>query len=122
MFTIETISNRVVKAGKLEVVESFIVVDASGNLVSGTKAYDTREEAQAKIDSMGNFALGLEFAKAQFPTMSEKALIGKANVVAQYLDWVAAGKPVVSADAPVADETSAEIAEAPVMTSEEEEF
>ncbi|WQZ01162.1 hypothetical protein CPT_Premi_022 [Proteus phage Premi] len=123
MFTIETISNRVVKAGKLEVVESFIVVDADGNLVSGTKAYDTREEAQAKIDSMGNFSLGLEFAKAQFPTMSEKALIGKANVVAQYLDWVAAGKPVVSAEAPVAEEAPVDAeSTAPVMTSEEEEF
>lgn len=123
MFTIETLSNRVVKAGSLVIVESFIIVDGEGALVAGTKAYDTREEAQAKIDSMGNFAAGLEFARACFPDQADKAQIGKANVVAEYLDWIAAGKPVKEAKAAEAVEAVAEeapVVEAPV--SEEEEF
>lgn len=123
MFKIETIVNRVVKGSDLVSVESFVIVDEANKLVAGTKAYDTREEAQAKIDSMGNFAAGLEFARACFPEQADKAQIGKANIVAEYLDWIAAGKPVKEvkaaeeAEAP-AVEVSAQ--EAPV--SEEEEF
>lgn len=122
MFKIETIVNRVVKGAALVSVESFIIVDEADQLVAGTKAYDTREEAQAKIDSMGNFAAGLEFARACFPEQADKAQIGKANIVAEYLDWVAAGKPVKEAKAEEA-EASVEVAapeDAPV--SEEEEF
>lgn len=126
MFTIETIANRVVKAGKLETVESFIIVDEAGALVAGTKAYDTREEAQAKIDSMGNFAAGLEFARAMFPTQADKAQTGKANVIADYLDWIAAGKPVKSVEEAVEAEAAASeeaVAEAPAAAlSEEEDF
>lgn len=124
MFAIETIVNRVVKGAALVSVESFIIVDEAGSLVAGTKAYDTREEAQAKIDSMGNFATGLEFARACFPEQADKAQIGKANIVAEYLDWIAAGKPVKEvkaaeeAEAPAVEEVAAP--EAPV--SEEEEF
>ncbi len=124
MFAIETIVNRVVKGAALVSVESFIIVDEVGSLVAGTKAYDTREEAQAKIDSMGNFAAGLEFARACFPEQADKAQIGKANIVAEYLDWIAAGKPVKEVKA--AEETEATAVEvaapedAPV--SEEEEF
>lgn len=112
MFNIETISNRVVKAGKLQTVESFIIVDAQGNLISGTKSYDTREEAQGKIDSMGELAEGLAFAKASFPGMADKALVGKANLVAEYLSWVALGRPVKTLEESVAEE---------VATSQEEE-
>lgn len=125
MFTIETLSNRVVKAGKLEVVESFIVVDEAGALVAGTKAYDTRDEAQAKIDSMGNFAAGLEFARAMYGDQADKAQIGKANIVAEFLDWVAAGKPVKEAKADAAVEEAAPVEEAAALAdivSEEEEF
>lgn len=124
MFKIETIVNRVVKGADLVSVESFVIVDEANKLVAGTKAYDTREEAQAKIDSMGNFAAGLEFARACFPEQADKAQIGKANIVAEYLDWIAAGKPVKEvkateeADAPAVEESAAP--EAPV--SEEEEF
>ena len=123
MFKIETIVNRVVKGAALVSVESFIIVDEAGSLVAGTKAYDTREEAQAKIDSMGNFAAGLEFARACFPEQADKAQIGKANIVAEYLDWIAAGKPVKEvkateeAESPAVEETKAEEA-----LSAEEEF
>lgn len=128
MFKIETIVNRVVKGAALVSVESFIIVDEAGSLVAGTKAYDTREEAQAKIGSMGNFAAGLEFARACFPEQADKAQIGKANIVAEYLDWIAAGKPVKEAkaeeaEAPAVEEVAAPVAapvDAPV--SEEEEF
>lgn len=125
MFTIETIVNRVVKGADLVSVESFVIVDEVNKLVAGTKAYDTREEAQAKIDSMGNFAAGLEFARACFPEQADKAQIGKANIVAEYLDWIAAGKPVKEvkaaeeAEAQAVEEVAAPV-DAPV--SEEEEF
>lgn len=123
MFTIETIVNRVVKGADLVSVESFVIVDEANKLVAGTKAYDTREEAQAKIDSMGNFAAGLEFARSCFPEQADKAQIGKANIVAEYLDWIAAGKPVKEVkaaeevEAPAVEETKAEEA-----LSAEEEF
>lgn len=125
MFTIETIVNRVVKGAALVSVESFIIVDEAGSLLAGTKAYDTREEAQAKIDSMGNFAAGLEFARACFPEQADKSQIGKANIVAEYLGWIAAGKPVKEvkaaeeAESPAVEEVAAPV-DAPV--SEEEEF
>ncbi|EDL7973954.1 hypothetical protein CUZ12_23740 [Salmonella enterica subsp. enterica serovar Heidelberg] len=123
MFTIETIVNRVVKGATLVSVESFIIVDEAGSLVAGTKAYDTREEAQAKIGSMGNFATGLEFARACFPEQADKAQIGKANIVAEYLDWIAAGKPVKEVKAAEEDEAPAVEEAAPeVPVSEEEEF
>jgi len=126
MFKIETIVNRVVKGADLVSVESFVIVDEANKLVAGTKAYDTREEAQAKIDSMGNFAAGLEFARACFPEQADKAQIGKANIVAEYLDWIAAGKPVKEAKAEEAKAEEAEAVEdvaAPeVPVSEEEEF
>lgn len=123
MFKIETIVNRVVKGAALVSVESFIIVDEDDQLVAGTKAYDTREEAQAKIDSMGNFAAGLEFARACFPEQADKAQIGKANIVAEYLDWIAAGKPVKEVKA--AEEAEAPAVEVPAPeapVSEEEEF
>lgn len=122
MFAIETIVNRVVKGAALVSVESFIIVDEAGSLVAGTKAYDTREEAQAKIDSMGNFAVGLEFARACFPEQADKAQIGKANIVAEYLDWMAAGKPVKEAKAEEAEAPVVEAAAPEVPVSEEEEF
>lgn len=98
MFSIETITNRVVKGSAVVKVETFIIVDAAGNLVSGTKAYDTEAEAQAKIDGLGNLSEGLAFAQAQFPGLSDKAQVGKANNIAAYLDWIAAGKPVKSVE------------------------
>lgn len=123
MFAIETIVNRVVKGAALVSVESFIIVDKAGSLVAGTKAYDTREEAQAKIDSMGNFAAGLEFARACFPEQADKAQIGKANIVAEYLDWIAAGKPVKEVKAAEEAEAPAVEVSAPeAPVSEEEEF
>ena len=123
MFTIETISNRVVKAGKLVTETSFIIVDASGALVAGTKDYATQEEAQAKIDGLGNLAEGLAFAQAQFPGMADKAQLGKANVVAAYLDWIAAGKPVKTVEESQ-EESAAEASEpAPAaQVTEAEEY
>lgn len=125
MFTIETITNTVVKANKRVAVEAFLIVDASGELVSGTKSYDSREAAQAKIDSMGNLSEGLAFAQAMFPELAGKAQIGKANVIAGYLDWIAAGRPVKSVEEAAAEEAVAVAEEeAPVaaVADEEETF
>lgn len=118
MFTIETLSNRVLKAGKFINVESFVVVDESGNPVVA-KSFDTKEEAQAQIDGLGNLALGVEFAKAQFPAQADKAQKGKAAIIAAYLDWVAAGKPVKSVEEAAAEP---EQEEPTADLSEEEQF
>lgn len=122
MFTIETIVNTVVKGSKRTQVESFLIVDAAGELISGTKAYDSREEAQAKIDSMGNLAEGLAFAKAVFPGMADKALVGKANAIAAYLDWIAAGRPVKSVEEAAEEVAEEEEAPAAPVADEEETF
>lgn len=56
------------------------------------------------------------------PEQADKAQIGKANIVAEYLDWIAAGKPVKEvkaaeeAEAPAVEETKAE----EVLSAEEE--
>lgn len=122
-FKIETLSNRVVKAGKMSTVESFIIVDEQGQFVSGTKEYATAEDAQKAIDGLAGYAEGLAFATAQFPGQAEKARIGKANVISEYLAWVAGGRPVKELEEPQAE--SAAEADAPVETaaaSEVEEF
>lgn len=122
MFTIETISNRVVKGTKIVTALSFIIVDATGELVAGTKAYDTQEEAQAKIDGLGNLAEGLSFAQAQFPGMADKAQLAKANVIATYLDWVAAGRPVKSVEEAAAEPVAEEAAPVEPVADEAEEY
>lgn len=123
MFTIESITNRKVTAGKLASVVSFIILDAQGNFVAGTKEYASKEEAQDKIDSMGSLAEGLAFAQAQFSEMAEKAQLGKANVVAAYLDWVAAGKPVKTVEEAAAEASAETVQEAPAApVSEAEEY
>jgi len=90
-------STRIV-AGKLVNEEFFFVADADGNLV-GRKAHDTQAEAEQELAGLGGFAEGLEFAKAQFPDLGEKAHVGKANVIAEFLSWQQAGKPVKEAKA-----------------------
>lgn len=122
MFKIESLNNKVVKAGKLTNVETFIIVDDSGNFVSGTKEYDTREAAQEVIDGLGNYAEGLAFAKAAFPDQAEKAQIGKANVIAEYLSWIAGGRQVKEAKPAEAQTDEAAKPEPEAPTSEVEEF
>jgi len=96
-FVIKTETSRKIVAGKLvEESFSYIVDDATGELV-GKKAHATEAEAQLELDGLGHFESALTFAKAQFPDMSAKAQIGKANVVAEYLSWEAAGRPVKEA-------------------------
>lgn len=108
-------STRIV-AGKLVKDEIHYVADAAGNLV-GRKAHSTKEEAEQELAGLGGFAEGLEFAKAQYPALGEKAHVGKANVIAEFLAWQAAGKPVKEAAAAGAtddatDEPQAEGADA----------
>lgn len=105
-FTIKALTNQSFNAGKLVEVTKYLVVDADGEPVVG-KFFDTAALAQEQIDSLGNLAEGLAFAKANFPDLSPKAQKAKANVVAEYLDWIAAGRPVKEATA----EAKTEVAE-----------
>lgn len=93
---IESSTSRIV-AGQFKVETFFYVGDADKNLV-GRKSHATREEAQLELDGMGHYLTGLEFAKAQFPKDGDKAHVAKANIVARYLAWEAAGRPVLTAD------------------------
>ncbi|WJN64936.1 hypothetical protein Erwinia_phage_Tapenade_00044 [Erwinia phage Tapenade] len=92
-FTIKALVNQSFNAGKLVEVTKFLVVDADGNPVV-SKFFESEADAQSQIDALGNLSEGLSFAKAQFGGLADKAQRGKANVVAEYLDWIAAGRPV----------------------------
>lgn len=98
MLTIKSEVSTNIKGGALVKSEIFFVADEAGNLV-GRKAHDTAEEAQLEMDTLAGYAEGLEFARAQFPELGDKAHVGKANVVAEFLAWKAAGKPVKEAKA-----------------------
>lgn len=106
-FAIETLVNRVLKAGAFVSVESFVVVDEDGAPVVA-KTFGTKEEAQAQIDGLGNLSIGVEFAKACFPEQADKALKGKAAIIAAYLDWEAAGRPVKTVEEKAAEEAQDE--------------
>lgn len=72
-----------VVAGKFK--ESFAVVDQAGELI-GSKAHPTKEEAEVELGTLKYFATGMEFARATAKEgTQDKALVGKANVVAAFL-------------------------------------
>lgn len=60
------------------------------------KIYKTREEADAAIARLENVQVGLEFVQAQYPELASRAQRTKANLIGEYLDWVAEGKPELS--------------------------
>lgn len=107
MFTIKPLTNQSFAAGKLVEVTKYLVVDAEGTPVV-SKFFDSEADAQAQIESLGNLSEGLSFAKAQFGGLADKAQRGKANVVAEYLDWIAAGRPVKEVEAPAEPAAPAE--------------
>lgn len=88
-------STRIV-AGKFVQETFYFVADETGALV-GRKAHTTEAEAQQELAGLGGFAAGLEFAKAQFPELGDKGHVAKANVIAEFLSWQEAGKPVKEA-------------------------
>lgn len=108
MLTIKSESTTRIVAGKIVKEEFYYVADAAGNLV-GRKAHGTEEEAQAELAGLGGFAEGLAFAQAQFPNLGEKAHVGKANVIAEFLAWQAAGKPVKEAADAAVEGDAAEV-------------
>lgn len=116
MLTIKTEKTTRIVAGKLVQEQFSYVADEAGNLV-GRKAHATVEDAQAELAGLGGFAEGLEFAKAQFPELGEKAHVGKANVIAEFLSWQSAGKPVKEAKAPAEADTTE-----PTEPTQEETF
>lgn len=105
MLTIKSQDTTNIKAGALVTETFFFVADEDGKLV-GRKAHGSEAEAQAELATLAGYASGLEFARAQFPDLGDKAHVGKANVIAEYLAWVEAGKPVKEPKA--AGETSGE--------------
>lgn len=90
-------------------VSQFVVVDQAGNLL-GKKAHKTAAEAQVEMGGLKYYAQGLEFAKSTAPEgTADKALVGKANIVAAYLLWVeesaVAAESTEETEAPVADDS-----------------
>jgi hypothetical protein len=85
--------------GKIDDVDRYIVTDDTDQPLDG-KWYKDKEAADAVLESIGKLEEGLEYAKAQFPQLSEKAQRSKANTVASYLQWVTSGKPVKQVNTP----------------------
>lgn len=113
-----------VVAGKFKT--KYCVVDASGQLV-GKKSHQTEQEAQAEMDGLKHYARGLDFARAVAPEgATDKGLVGKANIVAQYLLWEEEQSAKADAgarlDAAAEAETEETFDEPAPEVSEEEEF
>lgn len=104
-FVIKSEVSRRIVAGVMKEEEFHYVADETGALV-GKKAHGTLAEAEHELSGLKGLEEGLEFAKAQFPELGQKAQVGKANVVAEFLSWVANGKPVKDAEADAAAETA----------------
>lgn len=119
MTTLTIKSLQTVVAGKF--VDQFVVVDESGNLI-GSKAHKTHAEAEVELGGLKYYAQGLEFARATAKEgVTEKALVGKANIVAAFLmyqEQVAAGTFGAEAAEEVVEETTE--AESVVETADEE--
>lgn len=104
-----------VVAGKF--VESFAVVDADNNLV-GAKSHKTKEDATVELGSLKFYAEGLTFARATAKEgTTDKALVGKANIIAAYLMYK---EQEGNTFEPVAEVAVAEEAEAEVAATAEE--
>ncbi|UOW66380.1 hypothetical protein vBAspATola_37 [Aeromonas phage vB_AspA_Tola] len=110
-FVIAAETTKVFKSGSfVEETVFFVKDDQSGAIVS-KKVYGTQEEAQEELSGLQGLEVGMLFAQSAFPDLGQKGQVGKANVVAEYLAWEAASRPVKEAK-PVADGEEAP-AEAP---------
>lgn len=97
-FVIISETTRKISGGKI-VEEAFhYVADETSGALVGRKAHAVMADAEAELAGLAGLSEGMEFANAQFPNMTDKARVGKANVISEYLSWVAAGKPVKTAD------------------------
>lgn len=109
--TVQSIESTSIKGSAFVKGVLFFVADEAGQLV-GRKGHSSEAEAQAELTGLADYARGLEFARAQFPELGDKAHVGKANVIADFFAWENAGKPVkeakaageVAEESPVADE------------------
>lgn len=122
-FSIQSLVNKSFVNGKIVEVTKHLVVDENGEPVV-SKFFDSAELAQAQIDSLGSLSEGLAFAKAQFHDQADKAQKGKAAIIAAYLDWVTAGRPVkeVAEPAPAAEPTAETTEAEPAPLPADEEF
>lgn len=57
------------------------------------KVYKTEEEALAAIAALENVGKGYKFVEATTPELSDRARRTKANLIGEYLDWLADGSP-----------------------------
>lgn len=117
-FVIKSDVSRRIVACSFKESEFFYVADEETGELVGKKSHDTREEAELELASLAGLEAGLEFAKAQFPKLSLKAQVGKANVIAHFEAWKADGKPVKS----VEEADAEEVPEAPEAAAEDETF
>jgi len=60
------------------------------------KAYQTKEAADEALASLENVQEGLDFTETRYAGFATRAKRTKANLIGEYLDWVADGKPVVA--------------------------
>lgn len=101
------ITKRII-AGNFKEEEFHYVADEATGALVGKKAHSVLADAEAELAGLKGLEEGLEFAKAQFPGLSDKALIGKANVIAHFQSWQQSGKPVKTAEEAAADGKAAE--------------
>lgn len=103
------LTNNVVRGGKL-VEDTAYIVTKDGALI-GRKQHATEEAAKEELGTLKFYAAGLEFVQATSPELADKAQVGKAKVVASYLAWVDAGKPVKEAELEESEEVEADFEE-----------
>lgn len=109
-----------VVAGKF--VSQYVVVDQEGNLV-GSRAHKTEAEAKIEMGTLKYYAAGLEFARATAPEgATDKALVGKANIVAAYLMYKEALENPVAVETETSVEAETESQVQADAVSADEEF
>lgn len=96
-FIVAAETTKVFKAGSfVEETVFFVQDDQSGAIVS-KKVYATEAEAQAELEGLKGLEVGMLFAQSAFHDLGPKGQVSKANVVAEYLAWESAGRPVKEA-------------------------
>lgn len=105
---VASLSGKSIQNKALVMTKTFYVADADADMAPVTgKTHSSAADANAELSSMKGLAEGLSFAEAQYPDLAERGRKSKANVIAEYLSWDAAGRPVKEVaepeDAPLID-------------------
>lgn len=111
---VASLSGKSIQGKALVMTQTFYVADADADMAPVTgKIHPVEADAEAELASMKGLAEGLAFAEAQYPELAERGRKGKANVIAEYLAWDAAGRPV--------KEVAEEPADPPLVDAADEE-